>query len=138
MVQVLCHATEDEEKVMKAVENLVGSEAMEHMSLSSESLTGHYGDPISIIKLTLLDGRLAEKVLGSILERLSPVEREEVWSERSVRGKHGGKLYLRLNKQAAYLGAVRLSDKDPVRIQVSVRGRLDALRRRVEGGRRDG
>lgn len=135
VVQVLCHATEDEEKVMKAVENLVGSEAMEHMALSSSSLTGHYGDPISLIRLTLLEGAMAKQVFRSILERLSPQEREEIWSERAEKGKHGGKIYLRLDKQAAYLGAARISDKDPIRIQVNIRGRVEAFRRRLESGR---
>jgi len=106
---------------------------MERMSISSQSLTGHYGDPISLIRLMLLDGKTSEKVVRSILERLSPSEREEVWGERSEKGKHGGKLYLRLDKQAAFLGAVRLSDKDPVKVQVNVRGKLEALRRRLEG-----
>lgn len=135
VVQVLCHATEDEEKVMKAVENLVGSEAMEHMSLSSSSLTGHYGDPISLIRLTLIEGRIAKQVFRGILERLSPEEREEVWSERAEKGKHGGKIYLRLDKQAAYLGATRISDRDPIRIQVNIRGKVEAFRRRLESGR---
>jgi len=135
VVQVLCHATEDEEKVMKAVENLVGSEAMEHMALSSSSLTGHYGDPISLIRLTLLEGAVAKQVFRSILERLSPQEREEIWSERAEKGKHGGKIYLRLDKQAAYLGAARISDRDPIRIQVNIRGRVEAFRRRLESGR---
>lgn len=135
VVQVLCYATEDEEKVMKAVENLVGSEAMEHMALSSSSLTGHYGDPISLIRLTLLEGAVAKQVFRSILERLSPQEKEEIWSERAEKGRHGGKIYLRLDKQAAYLGAARISDKDPIRIQVDIRGGVEAFKKRLESGR---
>ncbi len=132
VVQVLCHATEDEDKVMKAVENIVGAEALEHMSISSESLTGHYGDPITLIKLTLTDRDRAEKVLARVLSNLREWEREEVWGDRAVKGKHGGKLYIRLDKQAAYLGAFRISDKDPIRLQVSIRGQVQALRRRIE------
>ena len=132
VVQVLCHATEDEEKVMKAVENVVGSDALEWMAVSSESLTGHYGDPITLIKLTLTDKKQAENVLSKILSMLQEWERDEVWGDRAVKGKHGGKLYIRLDKQAAYLGTLRISDKDSIRIQVNFRGQLQALRRRIE------
>jgi len=131
-VQVLCHATEDEEKVMKAVENVLGSEALEKVTVLAEALQGHYGDQISLIKLSLRDSRLAEEVLKNILSRLSEEDRAEIWKERLKRGKHGGKLYLRLDKQAAYLGSLKISDKDPIRVQVNIRGRLESFRRRIE------
>lgn len=131
-VQVLCHATEDLKKVLKAVENILAPESAGKLSLSTEILEGHYGDPIVLVRAFLSDPEASEKTLLKILLSLAPGEREELWSERSQRGKHGGKIYVRLDKQAALLGQIKLSDRDPIKIVVQVRGSVDALRKKFE------
>ncbi len=131
-IQVLCHATEDLKKVLRAVENVLGPEAADKISLSTEVLEGHYGDPITLVRIFLLDREASEKAFSRILVNLTPLDREELWSERSKKGKHGGKLYLRLDKQAAFLGHIRPSDKDPIKIVVRIRGNVDVLRKRLE------
>jgi len=132
VIQVLCHATEDPKKVLKAVENVVGSEAARTLSMSSETLKGYYGDPVTLMKVFLLDEKTCEKVFLRILLSLSDIERDELWQERSKKGKHGGKVFVRLDKQEAFRGRVRQSDKDPIRMIVEVRGNLDSLRERLE------
>lgn len=131
-IQVLCHATEDLKKVLKAVENIIGPEYASKLSVSTEVLEGHYGDPITLVRAFLLDRESAERAFYQILLSLTPTEREELWSERSQKGKHGGKLYIRLDKQAAFLGQIKPSDKDSVKIVVQIRGSVDALRRMLE------
>lgn len=131
IIQVLCHATEDREKVLRAVGNVLGG-AADKISVSSETLKGYYGDPVTIMRIYLLDENACEDVFLRILSSLSGLEREELWSERAKKGKHGGKLYIRLDKQEAFLGRIRQSDKDPIRIVVEVRGSMDALRKRLE------
>ncbi|MEM1655339.1 MAG: RNA-binding domain-containing protein [Nitrososphaerota archaeon] len=131
IIQVLCHATEDREKVLRAVGNVL-SGAADKISVSSETLKGYYGDPVTIMRIYLLDENACEEVFLRILSSLSGLEREELWSERAKKGKHGGKLYIRLDKQEAFLGRIRQSDKDPIRIVVEVRGSMDALRKRLE------
>ena len=132
VIQVLCYATEDPRKVLKAVENVLGADAAKKMSMSSERLEGYYGDPITLMRIFLLDRELCEKVLLRILSNLSVFEREELWRDRSKLGRHGGKLYIRLDKQEAFLGRIRLSDKDPIRIVAELRGNVEALRKRLE------
>jgi len=131
-IQVLCHATEVEDKVMRAVENVVGSEVLEKMSLISNSLKGYYGDPITLIKLNSVDSRVAREGLIRIFSGLSEEERDEVLREGLEWGKHGGKLYIRLDKQAAYLGSLRLSDRDSIRIQVIITGEKGKFLREVK------
>ena len=132
VIQVLCYATEDPKKVLKAVENVLGADAAKKMSMSSERLEGYYGDPITLMRIFLLDRELCEKVLLRILSNLSDFEREELWRDRSKLGRHGGKLYIRLDKQEAFLGRIRPSDKDPIRIVVELRGDVKALRKMLE------
>jgi len=131
IIQVLCHATEDQDKVLRAVRNVLGN-AADKVSISSETLKGHYGDPVTIMRMYLLDESACEEVFLRILSSLSRFEQEEIWSERVKRGKHGGKLYIRLDKQEAFLGRIRQSDKDPIRIVVEARGNMDALRKKFE------
>lgn len=135
-IQVLCHATENRDKVLKAVGNVLG-DAADKTSISSETVKGYYGDPVIIMRIYLLDEEACEKVLLRIISSLSKFEREELWSERTKKGKHGGKLYIRLDKQEAFLGRIRQSDKDPIRIVVEVRGNVDILRSRLEEGLRE-
>ncbi|MCD6420790.1 MAG: hypothetical protein J7L17_00055 [Thaumarchaeota archaeon] len=132
VIQVLCYATEDPKRVLKAVENVLGADAAKKMSMSSERLEGYYGDPITLMRIFLLDRELCEKALLRILSNLSDSEREELWRDRSKLGRHGGKLYIRLDKQEAFLGRIRLSDKDPIRIVAELRGNVEALRKRLE------
>ena len=131
-IQVLCHATEDAAKVIKAVENILGPEAAKRVSKSIEALEGHYGDPIRLIRMYLLDRESAEQVFLKIILSLSASELEVLWNERSKKGKHGGKLYLRLDKQSAFLGRIKISDKDPIRIIVHVRGNVDIFKERLK------
>ena len=132
VIQVLCYATEDPKKVLKAVENVLGADAARKMSMSSERLEGYYGDPITLMRIFLPDRELCEKALLRIFSNLSSSERDELWRDRSKLGRHGGKLYIRLDKQEAFLGRIRPSDKDPIRIVVELRGDVKALRKMLE------
>jgi len=98
-------------------------------------LTGYYGDPILFIKLTIDDSKVAESVLARILSNLSERDLHEALRERSKLGRHGGKIYLRFDKQAAYLGSFKIMDKDPIRIQVNIRGKVEKLFERLMGGK---
>jgi RNA binding exosome subunit len=131
LIQVLVHASEDQDKVLRAVRNVLGNTS-DKVSISSETLKGHYGDPVTIMKIYLLDENACEEVFLRILSSLSRFELEEIWSERVKKGKHGGKLYIRLDKQEAFLGRIRRSDKDPIRIVIEARGNMDALRKKFE------
>jgi hypothetical protein len=126
-IQVLCHATEDEDKVMKAVENIVGLDRMSRMKISSQVLKGYYGDPVTMIKLEVLDPETSTQIIREVFSKLSEYEKHDIVENCIEKGKHGGRIYIRLDKQAAYNRVLRLSDKDPIRIEVSVRGDIDKL-----------
>ncbi|MEM2548509.1 MAG: RNA-binding domain-containing protein [Nitrososphaerota archaeon] len=127
LLQVLCHATEDEEKVMKAVENVVRFDRMSKMKIVTQVLKGYYGDPLAMIRFEVLDPDTSLEIVKDIFSRLSEYERHDLIENCIEGGRHGGKLYIRLDKQAAYNGVLRLSDKDPIRIEVAVRGEVNKL-----------
>lgn len=127
LIQVLCHATEDEEKVMKAVENVVGFDRMSRMKITTQVLKGYYGDPVTMIKFEVLDPDTSLEIVKDIFSKLSEYEKIDLVENCVERGKQGGKLYIRLDKQAAYNEVLRLSDKDSVRIEVAIRGGINKL-----------
>lgn len=126
-IQVLCHATEDEEKVMKAIENVIGLGRMDKAKISTNALKGYYGDPIMMVKYELLDPEVSGEVIKGVFSKLSEHERMDIIENCLERGKHGGKLYIRLDKQAAYNNMLKLSNKDPIRIEAAIRGDVKKL-----------
>ncbi|MEM2909853.1 MAG: RNA-binding domain-containing protein [Nitrososphaerota archaeon] len=124
--RVICHATEDERKVLKALENILGG--IEGGSLKREGLSGHYGDPIVLLTLELKDENRTRTVLENLKKGLSIAEKLMLASEAFEEKGQEGVLYIRLDKQSAYLGRLKLSERDAVRLELRIVGSLDDLR----------
>jgi len=124
--RVICHATEDEKKVLKALENVLGS--IEGGRLKREQLTGHYGDPIILLTLELSDEDRAKAVLEKLKKGLSALEKLTLVSEAFEEKGQEGILYVRLDKQSAYLGSLKLSNRDSIKLELRVAGSLDDLK----------
>jgi len=123
-LEAFCHATEDEDKVITALLNLVpkGLREKAKRKIKVSHLKGYHGNPIRILKLRLSKPREAERTLTHILTSL---ERDGVLYilntlEERVEGSH---LYIRVDKQAAYLGSPRpLAGDDVVRVKATLSG----------------
>ena len=124
--RVICHATEDEKKVLKALENVLGS--IEGGRLKREQLTGHYGDPIILLTLELSDEDRAKAVLEKLKKGLSALEKLTLVSEAFEEKGQEGILYVRLDKQSAYLGSLKLSNRDSIKLELRVAGSLEDLK----------
>ncbi|BAN90383.1 predicted exosome subunit [Aeropyrum camini SY1 = JCM 12091] len=120
--RVSVHATEDRDKVVKALSSILpltggGFEVVEDV------FEGHYGNQIRVITVRLRDGRTALKVLEGILSRLPVHDRRYLLDTLEERVDKNGVLYLRVSKQDAYLGDVRVYEGDDViRIAVGFQG----------------
>ncbi len=132
-----CHATEDLDKVRKALLNVIPSELRPILQnyVSTETFSGYYGNPITRLRL-VVPSNYAEQVLLHILCSLPKFDREYLLTTLEQRyDSRANKLYLRLSKQEAYLGTLSLYDGgDAVRIVVSfsiVRS-IDEVRKLLE------
>lgn len=114
-VSVFSYATEDESKVIDAVINVVGREFVESAP-KIQKLTGHYNDPMLSITFKITDN--AEEMLKKLFKRLSTVNANRIIEEARERIDSAGNLYLRLDKQKAYLGIPVLNESDPIRIKI--------------------
>jgi len=119
-ISFLSHATEDQAKVLAAARNVVPSEHVEEVSFNKKNLKGEYGNPIVFYEAKIKDPKIAEAILRNIGSSLSSFDRETLLRELRLRLTKGN-LYLRLDKQAACKGILRLCLADPIRLRVKFR-----------------
>ncbi len=113
-LSVHVHATEEESRVLVAVNNLVPEDVRDRVSVERSVVEGHYSNPIVRV-VVKIPGEYVEKLLRYLGERLDDIDRSylDTTLERRYDSK-SGRLYIRFGKQEAFLGDVRLADGDDV------------------------
>jgi RNA binding exosome subunit len=116
-IRVFAHATEDLEKVSTAVRNTLPQEIGENTVLLKTTLTGHHGNPITLFQTKITDKKALPLILEKIATSLSSLDKETLNSEMKLHlEKHN--LYLRFDKQAAYVGELKFSSNDPIHFKI--------------------
>ena len=118
-ISVFKHATEDRAKVLRAVRNLFPKDA-EFPNYTETNLEGYFGDPIITLHFQIKHRRSATELFDNILENLSSLDYVSLLDELPQRIDETKNLYLRLDKQKAYLGKIALERHDPIRVKVSL------------------
>jgi RNA-binding protein len=112
-INLVLHATEDEDTVLKAIEDILLVPSDRFSSSASE---GHFKNKIVLQKAILSSheaGLLAKRVM-SLLNRPDRVRLARLVHEYSD---EKGNLYIRLDKQRMCQGRVSLSETDAIRIR---------------------
>lgn len=131
-LSVIAHATEDTAKVCSAVKNLLPSELRGSVDFKKESTTGHHGNPITTLKATITDREEIEQLVAELAGKLSALDRTTLSSELEHCVDEDGNLYLRFDKQAAFLGTMQFKQEDAIRVRIRLQGwghKLEAMRR---------
>jgi RNA binding exosome subunit len=116
-IRVFAHATEDPSKVQTAVRNLLPAELAETLVFEKTNCTGHHGNPIILFTSKLTDKKLLPKTLEKFGKELGALDKEEL--NRSLKlHLEKGNLYLRFDKQSAFLGALKFSQNDPIHLKI--------------------
>jgi len=115
-VELSCsaHATENEEKVLAALLNVVPGSLRERyaQAVGVARTVGYHGNPITIYHL-IIEGPDANEVFKHVVSSLSEDDKEYV--ESTLRSRlEGHKLYIRISKQWAYLGGLKVHEGDDV------------------------
>jgi len=116
-IRVFAHATEELEKILNAVRNIIPEELVETITFKKTSLTGHHGNPITLLEARVKEKNVVQAVFKKLASSLSPLDKELLRNE--IR-QHldGGNLYIRLDKQSAYLNEVKLCTTDPIHFRI--------------------
>lgn len=116
-VRVFAHATEDVDKVLGAIRNVLPPELHETVIFKKKNLAGHYGNPIVLFEARIKDKIMAQTVFEKLSSGLSTLDKEILSGEIDQRFERGN-LYLRVDKQSAYLGEFKLSSADPIHFRI--------------------
>ena len=116
-VRVFAHATEDSEKVLAAVRNLLPVEVGETIVFQKTRLSGHHGNPIVLFEAKLADKQVLPAVLQKIGAGLTSLDKEQLDGDVKLHLEKRN-LYLRFDKQFAFQGEVRFSQNDPIHFKI--------------------
>jgi RNA binding exosome subunit len=119
-IRFCAHATEDLDKVVTAVQNVLPSDYVEDIAFSRSSLEGHYGNPITFFETRIKNKETVRALVENLSAHLTSLDKEELGRDIN---KHveDGSLYLRLDKQAALKNKIKLVTSDPIRIRIRFR-----------------
>jgi RNA binding exosome subunit len=116
-LRVFAHATEDPERVLFAVRNVLPSESVDSLVFKRSSLTGHHGNPIVLFEARVKERRSVQTVFAKLCSGLGLMDKQAL-ADEITRHLDRGNLYLRLDKQSAFLGELRLGSVDLVHVRV--------------------
>ncbi|SDY41583.1 RNA-binding protein [Halopenitus persicus] len=110
-LRTFCYATEDEKRVTAALETFLPEDA----AIDRVENVGHHGDRIVVLSARV---ETADE-MRHVLDRLGDLEHlDRVIDELDERVDENCSLFLRLDKQAAFRGDVRLGDGITLRAKV--------------------
>ncbi len=114
-VSAVVHSTEDREKVGEAISTLFPFE----FEIFVSKAKGHYGNPIEYLEVELTKSSKIKDFWKHLMENLS--DRDQLVETIDDRIDGQNVLHIRLDKQKAYLGEIKLSDGgDSIAVKVKL------------------
>ena len=137
-LSAISHATEDLGRVYSALRNVSSEEIAKRAGISRQDLKGHHGNPITTLMMRIRGTDLMESFAQRLASRLSDGDKRLLSVEFRKYTDTDGNLYIRLDKQAAFLGRLSLKQEDPIRIRMKLEIRPRTLDQMSEALRRLG
>lgn len=119
-IRVFVHATENQAKVETATKKMFPQPLVESLVFEKTTLTGHHSNPIILLTAKLTDRKLLPQALTKLGAELSALDKEQLNQDIKLHLEKGN-LYLRFDKQAAYLGSPKISQNDPIHLKIHFR-----------------
>ncbi len=119
-LSTIVHATEDKEKVKSAIFNIIPRNLVNKFTINEVNVKGHYGNPITILNLEINNPDIANEIFEFIIKSISKEELTLIKNNPSLYCDDRS-IFLRIDKQYAYLGTIKLSFLDDViKIKINV------------------
>jgi RNA binding exosome subunit len=112
-INLVLHATEDEGKVLKAIEDMLLVSSKRFSSSPSE---GHYKNKI-LLQKAILSSHEAASLVKRVISLLNSADREHLSRTIHEYSDEKGNLYIRLDKQRMCHARVSLSETDAIKIR---------------------
>ena len=118
-VSLLLHATEDSERVIAAVRELIDVDG----TLETEEMEGHFGNRIKKVSVHL-HGDQATKAFALLIARMPGALRKELAKDIDRLTDEHSSLFLRFDKQKLIKGEIATGYEDAIRLKVKPRAFL--------------
>lgn len=119
-IRTLTHATEDHEKVLTALRNIVPQDAFEHAKMRSETIEGYFGNQIISTTLNIQGKSFQRHIMQDLFRRLGEDQRQSIMNSLSTYVDDDGNFYLRLSKDMLYLGKISLGRENTLRLRAKL------------------
>lgn len=117
-ISTIAHATDDLEKVQAALNHMLPGSLLGRQIFTRKYMEGHHGNPIVTFEAKLTKANDVALFTEHFLKQLSRRERLRVERDLGLHSDEEGNLFIRLDKQRAYLGTMELTDEDPIRVRL--------------------
>lgn len=121
-VSTIVHATEDADRVHQALIRVFPNGSVPSKT-ETRRFYGHHGNEIRMIDLSIR-GAAANSLFEHVWKSLASFDQASILRELDAHVDASGALHLRLDKEEAFRGIVKLKDQDPIKIQFSFRTRI--------------
>ena len=116
-IRVFAHATEDTEKVLSAVRNVLSTEMVDKVVFKKTSLTGHHRNPLILFETRIKEKDAVKAAFKKLASGLSSLDKELLNNEIKQRLDKGN-FYIRIDKQSACLNELKLCSTDAIRFRI--------------------
>ena len=117
------HATEDIDKNLEAIYNIVPLEIIEETNIKQERLVGGYGNPVEFFQIIFTKKKQIDNVIQNIALKLSENEKMSLADEFDERfDSDKSTLYFRVKKESAIRNKIRItSSSNAIKIAIKMR-----------------
>ncbi len=123
------HATEDEDKVLEAVGLFIPDDIDEEdVVFDMDETTGFFGNPIKVVNVEIKRSKAVRAFLRHLKELLDESSRRYILENLDEKIDDDGTLYIRFNKQKAYIGEIEIDEGGDV-IQVRIKAKAFPMRK---------
>jgi RNA-binding protein len=113
-ISIIVHATENQDKILQSINNVLSISPERFSSNTSE---GHWGNKIILLSAVITTAE-ANSLISKILSTLNKIDRHSLSDFFDNYIDEKGNLYIRLDKQRICQGRTSLSDNDSIRIRL--------------------
>uniref|UniRef100_A0A7C2VG21 Exosome protein n=1 Tax=Ignisphaera aggregans TaxID=334771 RepID=A0A7C2VG21_9CREN len=134
-IQTHSHATEDLDKVMQSILNILPPSLRNNITIERETLRGFYRNPIYRLKVVLGKDQALE-FLKNLFKLMNESDKRILISSLDMRyNRKSNEMFIRLSKQDAYQGTVTLYEGDDaikISIAFAYKRSLNSVRQIIE------
>jgi len=112
-IELVVHATEDRQKVLSVIEDVIGIKPQE---FAASNIRGHFGNEIMLLRANI-NGKQATEIAYKIAGMMSDADRAYMHSNFDLFVDSKNSLYIRISKQKLFERKIMLAQADSLKIR---------------------